>query len=298
MYKNLLRFISQIRESLKYRLFYGYCNILRVLKSRQPPQIDWRPMDPTLPTLVAIARDVDMPLLAYCIRTLMVNVAMRPPIWLIGDSDQACVALNHWFPNLPPDVQTYHWQTLLTELSSEYQHFIRTWLHSGYYGGYAKKFAITLAANLHADILLTDADVLWFGDFFTPLQQQRHQTPTILSGQDYARTYDFEVAATLAEPQLLEGEPLNCGLVYYPQGVLVQTLTSDLLLTLLSYAAHATCHLEQTLIAYAFWQTGGQWLSSDMIATTMSDNFRLRRRVVAHARHYAGGKHLFWRDAY
>jgi hypothetical protein len=296
--QTLLKLVSRIRESLKYRTFYSYCELLRVLKSRQPPQINWRQLQPDLPTVVAIARESDMPLLAYSIRTLLYHTPRRPPIWLIGDSDIAYAALNHWFPNAPPDVKTWHWEALLAELSRDYQHFIHTWLHSGHYGGYAKKFAITLAANAHADILLVDADVLWFGDFFTPLQHQRQQAPAVYSGQDYARTYDFQVVDVLGDTRLYTEEPLNCGLVYYPQGVLATILTSDLLLRLLSYAAHATCHLEQTLIAYAFWQSGGRWFSADTLATTMSDNFRLRQQVSALARHYAGGKHLFWRDAY
>ncbi len=298
MPKTLPELVSKARESLKYRSFYGYCNALRAVKSRQPPAIHWQQLDPELPTVVAIARNSDMPLLAYSIRTLLHHSPRRPPIWLIGDSDKAYTALNQWFPNAPIGVKLFHWETLLSGLSQTYQHFIHTWLHSGHYGGYAKKFAITLAANVHADILLVDADVLWFGDFFTPLQQQRQQTPTILSGQDYARTYDFEVVDALGDHRLLTEDPLNCGLVYYPQGVLPQILTEEILLGLLAYAAHATCHLEQTLIAYAFWQAGGQWFPADALATTMSDNFRLRQQVSALARHYAGGKHLFWRDAY
>lgn len=297
MLKPVFQLKYKLQESLKFRSFYGYCNVLYLIKSLRAPHINWKPLAPEVPRFVSIAREADIPLLAYSLKSLMQQVDSRPNFWLVGDSDTAYTKLQDWFSGCPSDVTLWHWQTLLEELDPSYQEFIKTWATSGKWGGYAKKFAITLAANAHSDILLFDADVLWFGDFPHTLQFIRQNTPTILAGKDYAQAYDIEVAKFLGEFRILEDEPLNCGLVYYPHRVLLETLTPDKITSLLSYAQTATTHFEQTLIAYAFWQSGGNWFSPDTVATTMSDNFRLRKSVHSLARHYAGSKHLFWRDA-
>ncbi|MBH8555301.1 hypothetical protein I8751_23715 [Nostocaceae cyanobacterium CENA357] len=288
---------NKLKESIKYRVFYNYCNLLCFIKTLKIPHIDWKPLDNSLPRFVAIAREADVPLLAYSIQSLMQHSISRPNIWLIGDSDAAYIKLQKWFANYPSDVKFWHWQTLHDELDQSYKNFIQTWLASGQWGGYAKKFAITLAANAHSDILLFDADVLWFGNFLSALQTIRQNHNTILAGQDYVQSYDLEVAEFLCNKKILEDKPLNCGLIYYPHSILFKIITINKVNNLIGYAKEATPHFEQTLIADAFWKSGGKWFSSDTVATTLIDNFQFKKQVYALARHYAGAKHLFWRDA-
>lgn len=295
----ILDFKTKINQSVKYRFWYSYYHLIRQIKCIQRPNIKWKPLDSSLPRFISIVHEADVPLLAYSLNSLMRQVDKRPNFWLVGDSDAAYAKLQSWLSaSSPSDVEFWHWETLLPKLDPRYQSFIKTWLHSGQWGGYAKKFAITLAANADADILLFDADVLWFGDFPSILQSLRQKNPTILAGQDYQQSYDLEVIKFLGDRKILAGAPLNCGLVYYSQGILLETIPAEKLINLLPYAIEATTHLEQTIIAHAFWQANGQWFDSKTLATTMIDNFKLRRQTESLARHYAGGKHLFWRDAY
>lgn len=298
MIKAVTQLRAKIKQSFRYRSFYSYCEFWRKIKSIRPPHIEWKPLDSSLPRFVSIVYAADVPLLAYSLRSLMQQVDKRPNFWLIGDSDAAYAKLQSWLADSSPsDVKFWHWRTLLQELDPKYQTFINTWTNSGKWGGYAKRFAITLAANAHADILLFDGDVLWFGDFPSTLKSRRKNTPTIFAGKDYGRAYDSEVATFLGDARILTEEPLNCGVVYYPCGILSSILTPEKLIALLPYAERATNHLEQTIIAYAFWQSGGEWFDTATVATTMVDNFKYKRAVQSLARHYAGAKHLFWRDA-
>lgn len=296
--QSILELSSKIQRSINYRFVYNYCNLLRTLKQKRSPDIEWKPLDSSFPRFVSIVYEADVPLLAYSLKYLMAQVEKRPRFWLIGDSDAAYSKLKSWlFDSAPPDVEFWHWENLLKELDPKYQIFIKTWVNSGKWGGYAKRFAITLAANARSDILIFDGDVLWFGDFPSTLQALRQKTPTILVGKDYGRAYDSEVARVLGDPRILEEEPLNCGIVYYPKGILLEILTPEKLMNLLTYAERATNHLEQTIIAYAFWQSGGNWFDFETVATTMIDQLKFSNGVKSLARHYAGAKHLFWRDA-
>jgi hypothetical protein len=65
----------------------------------------------------------------------------------------------------------------------------------------------------------------------------------------------------------------------------------------MNHVPRATCHFEQTLIAFAFWKTGGQLFTPEEVLLTWDDNFHYRGRIRALVRHYAGCKQLFWRDA-
>lgn len=297
--QNLLsKWPLNLQESLKYRSVYRYCLFCRQLKKNRIPSIEWKPLETSLPLFVSIVYEDDVNLLAYSLSSLMKYSEKRHIFWLIGDSDDAYLKLKRYFLDSSlPKVEILHWKNLLERLDPNYQTFIKTWMNSGKWGGYAKRFAITLAANAHSDILLFDADVLWYGDFPSTLQQLRQKTPRILAGKDYGQAYDREVAGFLDDPRILEQEPLNCGIVYYPCGMLLKVVTPELAIRLLPYAERATNHLEQTLVAYAFWQTGGQWFDSQTIATTMSDYLSFSNKVKALGRHYAGAKHLFWRDA-
>lgn len=286
----------RIQESLKYRLFYGYCNLLYRFKTIYPPKIDWKPLDTSLPIFVSIAREADVPLLAYSLKSLMQYANKSPQLWLIGDSDAAYNKLKEWIPDAPQGVELWHWETLLEKLDSNYQIFIKTWVSSGKWGGYAKKFAITLAANLHANIMLFDADVLWFGDFPSLLKSILLDKSIILASKDVSQAYDKEVANIL-DKRILTQQPLNCGVMYYPCGILQKTLSSNELISLLPHVKQATTHLEQTLIAYAFWQSQGTFFSTDIVLTTLEDDFKLTNKFVSTIRHYASVKHLFWRDA-
>lgn len=285
----------RVRDGIKVRGFYAYCNALKYFKTLRLPEIRWRPLYAAQPKFVSIVRSDDVPLLIYSLKTLMEFAERRPPLLLIGDSDQALKSLRDALHGVPPEVEVCHWESLLAKLNSGYREFIAAWVASGKWGGYAKKFAVTLAANGEADIVVFDADVLWFGDFAFRLATL--DPSRICAGQDYTYSYDKNVAHALGDSAIYAGAPLNCGLVYYPRATLGPILTDSKLTGMLRFAEKATPHLEQTLIAHAFWRTEGKWFPPDVVATTMADQFRLRRGVIALARHYAGAKHLFWRDA-
>nr|WP_158020373.1 hypothetical protein [Desertifilum tharense] len=290
--------IERIYHSLSYRAVYNYCLFLKSVKTRYTPKISWQPIDLSLPRFVSIVYDADVPLLVRSLHHLMKWTDKSPQLWLVGDSDAAYVKLQSSLGNsLPNGVELWHWQTLLQTLDISYQNFIKTWEASGKWGGYSRRFAVTLAANSCADIIMFDADVLWYGNFPSSLQKLTQKESNILAGKDYDRAYDLEVASFLGNPKILENEPLNCGIVYYPKSILLNVVTPELVMKLLPYAARATNHLEQTLVAYAFWQSRGQWFDSKIVATTMVDRLSFQNQVQSLARHYAGAKHLFWRDA-
>ncbi|MBP0014392.1 MAG: hypothetical protein J7545_00760 [Roseofilum sp. SBFL] len=270
---------------------------MKNIKAKKKPFIDWKPVDHSLPKFIAIVRESDVPLLAYSLSTLMKQVITRPKFWLIGDSESAYTKLKLWFDNAPADVIFWNWLTLFKQLDTKSKVFIETWVNSGRWGGYAKKFAVTLAANAHSDTLIFDSDVLWFGDFVSALDILKYKHYPILAGKDYAQAYDLDLVKFLGDNRLLEGDPLNCGLVYYRHHIILDMLTPDDLMNLLPYAKAATNHLEQTIVAYIFWQSNGTWFDFSTVATTLSDQLNFRNKVQSIARHYAGAKHLFWRDA-
>ena len=168
----------RLQQSLKFRLFRSYCNVFRVVKSGKLPRIDWKPLDKTLPRLVTIVYPADIPLLVYSLRSLIRYGKTRPPLWIIGDSDNAYEALQEVFGDRTPEgLELWHWETLLQQLEPRYQHFIKTWENSGKWGVYSRKFAVTLAANSTADILISDADVLWHGNFSRDLTISENREP-------------------------------------------------------------------------------------------------------------------------
>ncbi|NJK65088.1 MAG: hypothetical protein HC921_22375 [Synechococcaceae cyanobacterium SM2_3_1] len=290
--------IPRLRQSFKYRVFYGYCNLLKEIKVRTLPSVQWHSVDFQLPRFATITRTNDIPLLIYSLSTLIRYLDYIPPLWLVADSDDAYAALCSGFDHIPQGVDIIHWETLLSELDQNYQKFIRCWQQSGKWGGYSKKFTVTLAASLRSDLLFFDTDVLWFGNFTKSLLSLLKSSSSIIVGEDCKRSYDPAVAEFLGEPRIMSQSPLNCGVVYYPKQSLLQELNQELLLSLLPFAKQATTHFEQTLIAYAFWKQNGDWFPSEVLATTLDDNFSIRRKTHSLVRHYAGAKHLFWRDAY
>ncbi len=173
---------------------------------------------------------------------------------------------------------------------------MNAWEQSKPWGGYARKFAATIGANRQTSLLLSDADILWKRDLFPTLERLIKGRESILAGKDHAYSYDREVLSALECPEALARPPINCGFVYYAEGVLEKVLTADVFKAARRFVDNATTHLEQTLIAYAFHRAGGKYFDAAEVATTLDDNFRLREHVPCAIRHYAGAKHLFWRD--
>jgi phage pi2 protein 07 len=285
---------GKILTSLKWRFFYGYCRHLESRKKDVSRIQKWENVDPSLPLLATIVYAADVPLLDPCLFSLKRTHKRVPPLVLIGDSDEACVELKKRFGDASFSI--VHWESLLAELPALEQTFVRTWMNSGRWGGYSRKFAITMALQRHGNLLISDADVLWFQDFFSN-GSTWWKEGRIQIGEDYNRAYDLEVADLLKEPRLRTDMPVNCGFVYYPKNSLDGVLTDEVFQTVMPHAAKATNHLEQTLIGYAFWQTGGRFFKTSDVATTLSDNFSIKRWNDSAVRHYAGAKHLFWRDA-
>ncbi|OLP18790.1 hypothetical protein BST81_08605 [Leptolyngbya sp. 'hensonii'] len=297
MVKGVMQWTDRIRQSLKYRLFHGYCNVLRQIKAGHLPTIGWQPFDATLPIGVITTRVSDVPLLAYNLASMMARVQRRPSLWLVGDSDAAYQELQIRFAGAPPEVQLFHWQMLLDALPANYHPFITDWSQRRW-GGFAKKFTAYLAANHRSDVLLLDADILWFGNFLAVLEallQTGHTT--MLAGRDYQQSYDLSIIEALHDRRLLEEDPMNIGLAYCPQGILPRILFPEKLESLRPCLEKDSFYFEQTLMAHVFWQVEGRWFDEATLATTLVDDFRLTSSVKALIRHYAGGKHLFWRDA-
>jgi hypothetical protein len=289
--------LRRIKESLKYRLFYGYCRTLEKVKKRRLPALDWpEKARGDLPPLLIVTSEKDISLLLYSLHSLRAAATTVPELWLVGDSDEATARLRTVFSAAPRASSVFHWRQFFDELQSMERRFVETWADSKPWGGYAKKYATTVVANRKSAVLLSDADVLWKRDFFPRLQHLLRSNPPVLAGRDRAYSYDRDVAGAL-HADLFAAPPLNCGFMYYARGVVGRSMTGADYGLVHGYAAHASTHLEQTLIACIFQKAGGQFFGIEEVTTTLEDNFCMKEKVRADVRHYAGAKHLFWRDA-
>ncbi len=289
--------VRRVRESLKFRLFFAYCRRLERRKRRCLPSVSWpSQVQPNLSPLLVVTCESDIPLLCYSLSSLQRTTSKLPELWLVGDSDQATDALQRQFDGAPASVRVGHWKNYHQQLRPLEQRFVNSWVNSKPWGGYARKFAVTVAANRQSAVLLSDADVLWKKDFLSTLQPLLAAQPSILAGHDEPYAYDRSLAEAL-QSRIFSAPPLNCGFVYYSRGVLDATLQEPEYKIAQQFAANATNHLEQTLIARAFEKAKGAYFHTAHVATTLADNFCLRENVHSEVRHYAGAKHLFWRDA-
>jgi hypothetical protein len=287
---------TRIARSLRSRAFYAYCDALRWLKRGRSKLEKWEPVDPSLPTLVAIVYDRDVPLLIESLQSLARHHPVLPPLILIGDSDAAFALLKERAPVKLAHVSLRHWEEDLATLQPQEQRFVREWQNSGKFGGYAKKFAITLANSRRGDIVLSDADIIWSGPLLVRPETRAAFNSHMVIAKDYVRCYDLELAALLEEEKIMAEIPINCGFVYYPRGIFDRVLTPADYERLAKWSRRATCHFEQTLIAFVFWKTDGRFFAPDEVVTTISDDFCYREKIWGAVRHYAGCKHLFWRD--
>ena len=289
--------LQRLKNSLKYRLFFAYCRGLERTKKRQLTKLDWPgKFRDDLPPLVVVTSRKDIPLLLYSLRSLRDAAAAVPEVWLAGDSNESANGLKNAFPEPPKNLKIIHWELFFDELRPAEKRFVETWKNSKPWGGYARKFAVTLAANRKSAVLLSDADVLWKQDFLPRLEQLLGSNPTILAGLDHDYSYDREMAGALRS-EIFSAPPLNCGFVYYSRDILGRTLNESVYAVAQSFAARASTHLEQTLIAHAFQMAGGQLFKTEEVAVTLADSFCLKEKVSSAVRHYAGAKVLFWRDA-
>jgi len=287
--------IGKTLNSLKWRIFYALCRSKERGKKKQEVLTHWKCTDAGAPPLVCIVYEADIYLLDRCLFSLQKTQKLIPPLILIGDSDGAFRELQRRFSF--ESVTILHWSELMLRLSELEQLFVRTWLDSGRWGGYSKKFAITLALQREKAFLLTDADVLWFSDILGAELRRWEVSGKIRLGEDYNRAYDLDVVRQLGEDRLALDKPINCGFVFYPKNSLDALLFPETFKLLLPFAQNASNHLEQTIIGYAFWRGAGIFLTPAQLQTTMEDNFRFSRGTGSVVRHYAGAKHLFWRDA-
>ncbi len=289
--------LARIKRSLKFRLFYGYCRRLEKIKKTRRIELNLpNKFQKNFPPLFIVTCQNDIPLLRYSLHSLKKNSARIPAIWLVGDSDETTDELQKQFPPRGENLRVTHWNFFLKSLSKVEQRFVTSWEKSIPWGGYARKFAATIGANRTSAILLSDADVLWKRDF-SRLENLITPNSAIIASQDHAYSYDKNVVSTLDFPEAPSKPPINCGFIYYAKNILERALTDEVFQRVDSFAANASTHLEQTLIAYAFHKMHGSYFPTDEIATTLTDNFRRKENVVSTVRHYAGAKHLFWRDA-
>lgn len=291
-----MKILSKLHGSWQWRSSFAYYGLLRWWKSAKNPPIAWKTPDRGAPRLVSCVYEADVPLLRHCLKTLHENNGRPPAALLAGDSPEAVRALQRAFAGGMDYVEIVYWQDLLKTLPPQSAEFVRAWLEGGPFGGYARKFAVTLAANARESIVMCDADVLFGGDFYAALKDFSGGGAPMAAGEDYRASYDLKAAEWLEEPRILGDKALNCGMVYYRHGVLNGILTGDFLEKALPLTRPADNHLEQTLIAYVFWKSGGAFFPWTMLETTLEDNLKWRKGLNSLARHYAGGKHLFWRD--
>lgn len=293
-YNKIYKFL---RTHGRKRIFATYCNILRRLKCARPPKIAWKELNEKLPLFASIVRAGDVPLLYYSIKYLMQNSACRPRMLLVGDSERALETLKEWFSDCPADILMVDWREYLAKLDESERRFIMAWLLSGPWGGFAKRFATAWALNKEKDVLFFDADILWHTDFPSALLKILDKDNTIHASQDWQPAYHEKLAHEMGEPRILKGAPINVGLIYYPQGLLPCVLTKDFLAKMLPFVEWASYHTEQTLLAYIFWRMNGKFFDENFVGITIADNLKLRKTDRFPIRHYAGTKHLFWRDA-
>jgi hypothetical protein len=287
--------ISRIRSSLQWNLFFSYCRFLERRKAKRGLLRPWKAASLSASAVMgAIVYLKDIPVLLNSLRSIQQHHTELPRLIIYGDTVEALEMLRQLLGG-EPDVETRYWEEAFAQLTKTEAEFIRTWQGSGRWGGYAKKYAITLALQKQHDLILTDGDVLWFEPQL-PAFSEKLRGQKMWIGEDYMRSYDFPAGQTLGEERLQSATPVNCGFVLYPRGVLSEHISQSNYQALMPNARAAGNHLEQSLVATAFWRSGGNILEKRELATTMSDNLSWRSRVQCAVRHYAGGKHLFWRD--
>lgn len=289
--------IQRLKDSLKSRLFYANCRRLETRKKKRLTRLDWpQKFRDDVPPALIVTMEKDVPLLLYSLTSMRRFSEIPPELWIAGDSDACLEKLRTVLPVGQSGLKIFHWKTFSDELRPIEKRFVEVWKESKPWGGYARKFAVALAANRKSNILLSDADVLWKGDFLSELKRHLKSNPPILAGRDYDYSYDREVADAL-HSRIFSEPPLNCGFLYYSKDILGSTLNESMYAIAQPFAERASTHIEQTIIAQAFQLCGGKFFETKEVATTLEDNFCLKEKVTSLVRHYAGAKHLFWRDA-
>lgn len=247
---------------------------------------------------VIVCTDEDVDLVAWQLLSWSQQACRPSRLTLVGDGPEAVARMQRYFGPGGESWEIRSTAELLGMVDGEAGNFIRTWERSRPFGGYARKFAATWVLQEEGDILLLDADVLVFAEFFGRLAELIRASPyrPILAGVDFAPAYDRELVEKLGDVRLRQDAPLNCGVVWYRRQALHRVLADPLFEEIAGFADPADNHLEQTLVAYAFWQCGGAFLQEEDLVTTTRDQWLVRSDVCSRARHYAGAKPLFWRD--
>lgn len=281
------------RESLKYRLFYGWCRFLEKAKSSRTelPRVSHAS---DLGTMITLCGRREVPYLAASLATLAKAHGAVPKITVYADSADTLQSLETRLGSCLPAISLQSWDTVTRLLPEAHGAFVDAVLRNGRQPVLVKKLAVLLATNLQEHTLFVDTDVLWNAALLPRIMEH----PNVARmGLDWQRAYDPVLEAVVdVEGLLSKHPPLNSGFIYFPKLTLVQALEEPAVLSLIPHAAAFGWHGEQTLVAHAFLKLGGKLFDPAEVATTAEDNFRLRSSVVSSARHYAGCKHLFWRD--
>lgn len=237
-----------------------------------------------------------MPLLHYSLMSLNRVEPSMPPIILIGDTNEATDTMRKRFSFLGDSVEILSGEELRSQLDLDFQRFIEKWRGQRPFGGYAKKMGATFGLNLTRSFILADADVLWRKQVYDDLLSVIADGERIVFSEDIGPAYDPELDRKMEGPKLSEIPPLNCGFIYYPRGILRNSISGPDLGLLEASCAPAHSHFEQTIIAKIAARTGGYRFSMDLIETTLKDRLSFRDQSTGAVRHYAGAKDLFWRD--
>lgn len=286
---------SRARESLKYRLFFSWCRLLEKHKSSRTA-IPHVPYEAELPRIITLCGSREIPYLTASLASLALSHGALPSVTVYADSRSTYKALEKTpaLASHAPAISLREWDSDMATLPEAHVLFIRSVLQHGRQPVLVKKLAVLLGSNLQGQTFFVDSDVLWrepllnnFGNGGTAAKM----------GLDWQRAYDASLEAAVDPHGLLKSHPpLNSGFIYFSPGTLQEVLTESLFSSLVPHAPSFGWHGEQTLVAFAFLKLGGTLFTRQELATTAEDNFRIRSTVRSAARHYAGCKHLFWRD--
>lgn len=289
----LSHFQSRIRASMRYRSFHLYCKLLRAAKTPFIT-IQERPVDPTLPTLVTLCGERDIDLLRASIASLAKHQEKLPQLQVFADCERSVQRLNRSLQKNNPWLSVQNWDSCLDHLPQAHASFVTGVLANSLEQVSIKKLAVLTAVNRSQALYFSDSDVLWNA----PLFNFAKFDPTIARmSLDRARAYNSEFESLLdPSGRLASHPPLNSGVVYFPKASLCTVLTEGLIESLIPHTGKFIWHAEQTMIAHAFISLNGVPFSQHEVANTVDDDFAFRSGTRPLLRHYAGCKHLFWRD--
>jgi hypothetical protein len=280
--------LRRVRNSLAYRASVPY---RLILESWPPRRLAAKPPLPI--TYLTFTGYAHLGMLRESVVSLGTWKEL-PKLRVVGDGSVSPARLRRTLAFWPSAPEILDWQELVEPVRARgYETVVRFAEREPM----ARKLLGIIVSALEGPTLYADTDVLWFRIPAELSRRASSAAPRLAMSADYRMSYDARLVPA-ALPHLA-GEPYRCAGILLAQG---DFLAACKLRELLEFAARqGVARTEQTLLAEANYQLGGDILPAGEFALHEDDRFSLAPSFddgAPAARHYVGGvRHLFWRDA-